>query len=110
MSLRLVQTSCRLTRNLAFRNIRADLKPPAVKTLSSIASSTKKARSEKTMKRSAVSDMGQSKPKKPRVELPEYHTTPSFRTESGDIIWPAPEDQIESARAFVLEWLDLCPL
>ncbi|KAK7735515.1 hypothetical protein SLS53_007428 [Cytospora paraplurivora] len=55
------------------------------------------------MKRASTSTSSPSKPKKPRVELPEYHTTPSLRTESGRIIWPAPEDQIEAAKAFILE-------
>lgn len=57
-----------------------------------------------TMKRSAASGSNLSKAKKRRVELPEYHATPSLRTHSGDIIWPAPEKQIESAREFILEW------
>lgn len=57
-----------------------------------------------TMKRSAASSSKVLKTKKRRVELPEYHATPSMRTESGDIIWPAPEKQIESARDLILEW------
>ncbi|KUI63624.1 hypothetical protein VM1G_10226 [Cytospora mali] len=55
------------------------------------------------MKRGSASITGQLKPKKPRIELPEYHMTPSLKTESGSIIWPAPEDQINSARDFILE-------
>ncbi|OTB12685.1 hypothetical protein K445DRAFT_76888 [Daldinia sp. EC12] len=34
----------------------------------------------------------------------EYHLTPSVRDEeTGEIIWPAPKDQIERARNFILE-------
>lgn len=111
MSLRLIQASCRLSRELAVRNTRSDLKPLGIKALSSIAGSTKKtkAKAETTMKRSAASSAGQTKPKKPRLELSEYHATPSLKTESGNIIWPAPEDQIESAREFILEWLGFTP-
>lgn len=43
-------------------------------------------------------------PKKRRVELPEYHTTPSHKTEAGDIIWPAPQNQIQAAKEFIIEW------
>ncbi|KAI0484843.1 DHH family protein [Xylariaceae sp. FL0804] len=54
------------------------------------------------MKRSASSTAkSPSKAKKPRPEVPEYHSTPSVRDESGDIIWPAPKDQIENARDFI---------
>jgi hypothetical protein len=108
MSLRPIQTSCRLTtlRHLSVRTTRTDWKKPLnVKAVSTTASSTKK-----TMKRSSASSTGQSKPKKPRLELPEYHTTPSVKTASGDIIWPAPADQIEAARDFILEWSGLDPL
>ncbi|KAI0158704.1 DHH family protein [Pestalotiopsis sp. NC0098] len=57
------------------------------------------------MKRSAASAGSKSSPKskKPRVEVPEYHSTPSHRDESGEIIWPAPNDQIETARSRILE-------
>ncbi|KAI0889190.1 DHH phosphoesterase [Annulohypoxylon maeteangense] len=41
--------------------------------------------------------------KRPRVKAPEYHLTPSIRDESGEIIWPAPNNQIECARDFILE-------
>ncbi|PSS05318.1 DHH family protein [Coniella lustricola] len=44
-----------------------------------------------------------SKPKKRRIVLPEYHETPSLQTESGEIIWPAPQGQIDGARAFIQE-------
>lgn len=57
------------------------------------------------MKRSAASDSKVSAGrKKIRVEVPEYHLTPSLRDASGQIIWPAPEVQIDGARRMILEW------
>lgn len=44
------------------------------------------------------------KAKKSRPQVPEYHSTPSLRDESGEIVWPAPKVQIEGARNFILEW------
>ncbi|KAI8628200.1 DHH family protein [Xylariaceae sp. FL1651] len=44
-----------------------------------------------------------SRVKRPRPEVPEYHLTPSSRDDSGDVIWPAPKDQIENARKFIRE-------
>ena len=44
------------------------------------------------------------KKKKERVEVPEYHATPSRRNENGEIVWPVPEDKMEAARSFILEW------
>ncbi|KAI2628426.1 DHH family protein [Xylaria nigripes] len=41
--------------------------------------------------------------KRPRPQVPDYHLTPSLRDESGDIIWPAPRNQIENARDFIRE-------
>ncbi|KAK3935456.1 hypothetical protein QBC46DRAFT_323358 [Diplogelasinospora grovesii] len=56
------------------------------------------------MKRSAPSPAESSRSsKKPRPTIPEYHLTPSTRDASGEIIWPAPKDQMESARQFILE-------
>ncbi|KAF3766880.1 DHH phosphoesterase [Cryphonectria parasitica EP155] len=55
------------------------------------------------MKRNAATRSGESKSKKRRVELPEYHATPSLRTDSGEIIWPAPQDQIDTAQDFIRE-------
>ncbi|KAK9778587.1 putative DDH domain-containing protein [Seiridium cardinale] len=57
------------------------------------------------MKRSAPSSGSKAIPKakKPRVEVPEYHLTLSLRDESGEIIWPAPTDQIEKARNIIKE-------
>jgi hypothetical protein len=57
------------------------------------------------MKRSASSvSKATSKAKRRRPEVPEYHLTPSLRDKSGEIIWPAPNEQIESARKFIQEW------
>ncbi|KAK6711585.1 hypothetical protein SNK05_006013 [Fusarium graminearum] len=36
-------------------------------------------------------------------KLPEYHETPSKRDKDGEIIWPAPKDQMEAARNFIRE-------
>ena len=55
------------------------------------------------MKRSAPK-AGTPKAKRPRPEVPEYHLSPSVRTLDGEIVWPAPSDQIEKARNFILEW------
>lgn len=44
------------------------------------------------------------KSKKPKVEIPEYHLAVSRRTDDGEIIWPAPKDQIERARTIIKEW------
>ncbi|KAI0404638.1 DHH family protein [Xylaria palmicola] len=56
------------------------------------------------MKRSASSVSGTtSKAKRQRLQVPEYHLTPSLRDESGDAIWPAPKDQVENARRFIRE-------
>jgi hypothetical protein len=59
----------------------------------------------RTMKRAAPpASKAAPRAKKPRPEVPQYHLTPSNRDEAGDIIWPAPSDQIAQARAFILEW------
>ncbi|KAF2146143.1 uncharacterized protein K452DRAFT_315394 [Aplosporella prunicola CBS 121167] len=55
------------------------------------------------MKRAASATKSPSKSKKPRPALPAYVLTPSLKDESGDIIWPAPKDQIEDARNFIQE-------
>ncbi|KAI1081771.1 DHH family protein [Whalleya microplaca] len=56
------------------------------------------------MKRSA-SSISKATPrvKKPGLQIPEYHLTPSVRDEAGEIIWPAPRKQIDRAREFILE-------
>ncbi|KAI0469574.1 DHH family protein [Xylaria cf. heliscus] len=57
------------------------------------------------MKRSASSvSKTASKAKRQRPSVPEYHLTPSLRDETGEVIWPAPKDQIEIAQRFILEW------
>jgi hypothetical protein len=56
------------------------------------------------MKRTLPSSQSPAKAKKRRIEVPEYHLTPSARDEDGEIIWPAPADQIDKARAFIREW------
>ncbi|KAI9658280.1 MAG: hypothetical protein M1821_002413 [Bathelium mastoideum] len=54
------------------------------------------------MKRKAPSDP--SKPvKKTKPEVPEYHTAEPVRDAKGEIIWPAPKDQIRSATDFIIE-------
>ncbi|ORY64827.1 DHH family protein [Pseudomassariella vexata] len=56
------------------------------------------------MKRSAPSDLKAApKAKKPRPEVPEYHLIPSLGDNSGEVIWPAPQKQIDDARDFILE-------
>lgn len=42
--------------------------------------------------------------KKPKPSVPEYHLTPSVRDEDGAIVWPAPDEKMEAARAFIREW------
>jgi hypothetical protein len=42
--------------------------------------------------------------KRARIQIPEYHLTPSLRDVSGQIIWPAPQDQITRARLMISEW------
>ncbi|KAI0593472.1 DHH family protein [Biscogniauxia sp. FL1348] len=45
-----------------------------------------------------------SKAKRPKVDIPAYHLTPSLvDPETGEIIWPAPADQMSRARDFILE-------
>ncbi|KAF4345031.1 dhh family [Fusarium beomiforme] len=62
-----------------------------------------------TMKRSATTASlkdSLSAPKKhrhvkPKAPVAEYHLTPSRRDSEGEIIWPAPKDQMEAARKFI---------
>jgi hypothetical protein len=59
------------------------------------------------MKRKEPLSVGQaSAAKRPRarVEVPEYHLTPSVSDENGQSIWPAPEAQMKQARDIILEW------
>jgi len=55
------------------------------------------------MKRSIPSSNAASKAKKARVEIPDYHLTPSVKDESGNPIWPAPDDQMARARELIVE-------
>ncbi|VUC27792.1 unnamed protein product [Clonostachys rosea] len=45
--------------------------------------------------------------KKPRTsapqQVPAYHLTKHVRDEKGQVMWPAPEDKMEAARAFIIE-------
>ncbi|KAK1657710.1 DHH family protein [Colletotrichum godetiae] len=41
--------------------------------------------------------------KKPRPAVSEYHLTPSVIDYDGEIVWPAPEEKIQAARAFIHE-------
>ncbi|WZH49734.1 DHH family protein [Fusarium acuminatum] len=42
-----------------------------------------------------------SRPSKPSISVPEYHSTPSKKDSNGEIIWPAPKSQIEVSRNFI---------
>ena len=54
------------------------------------------------MKRKASSTS--TKPsKKPKSEVPEYHLATPVRDANGEIIWPAPKDQIKTATEFIIE-------
>ncbi|KAF1353561.1 DHH family protein [Delphinella strobiligena] len=55
------------------------------------------------MKRKNRSLENPSAPKRARPELPEYHATPPVRDENGVVVWPAPDSQIEQARAMILD-------
>jgi len=61
------------------------------------------------MKRSAAKSNGEAKPKRQRVQLPDYESADQAVDESGDIVWPAPNDQIETARNFIQEWYSFLP-
>lgn len=54
-------------------------------------------------KRKAEMQASPAKVKKPKVQIPEYHLTPSRRDEGGEIVWPAPNSQIERAREIIKE-------
>lgn len=54
-----------------------------------------------TMKRAASSATSPVKVKKAKVEVPEYHLAQSIKGEDGEIIWPAPKEQIEEAREII---------
>jgi hypothetical protein len=56
------------------------------------------------MKRSRPAEKAGPKAKKQRIDIPEYHSTLSHLNENGDPIWPAPKDQMDEARTFIVEW------
>ena len=54
------------------------------------------------MKRKASSTP--SKPvKRPRPEVPQYHSAKPARDADGEIVWPAPKEQITAATEFIVE-------
>ncbi|KAK2056916.1 DHH family protein [Colletotrichum caudatum] len=58
------------------------------------------------MKRSAATARlgnGRQGVKKLKPAVPEYHLTPSVRGKDGGIVWPAPDDKMDAARAFIRE-------
>jgi hypothetical protein len=42
--------------------------------------------------------------KKAKVQVPEYHLAAQQQTAAGEVVWPAPQDEIDAARAFIREW------
>jgi len=42
--------------------------------------------------------------KRLKAQGSDYHMTPSKRDGHGQIIWPAPKEQIERARGIIKEW------
>lgn len=52
-------------------------------------------------KRQAETQASPTKTKKPKIQIPDYHLTPSRRDEGGKIVWPAPSTQIERARDII---------
>ena len=55
-------------------------------------------------KRKAEQSVSSPKSNKPKIVIPEYHLTSSRQDNHGNIIWPAPKDQIERARKIIVEW------
>lgn len=53
------------------------------------------------MKRKEPPSKAKTPTKKIKVEVPEYHLTPSIKEEDGGIQWPAPSSQMEQAREFI---------
>jgi hypothetical protein len=56
------------------------------------------------IKRKAKKQSSSPRAKKPKIEIPEYHLTSSRRDKDGEIVWPAPNEQIERAREIIREW------
>lgn len=61
------------------------------------------------LKRKAEASTASSTAKKQKVVVPEYHTTPQRRDETGEIVWPARREQIERAREIIKEWYVCLP-
>lgn len=57
-----------------------------------------------TMKRKPQHLEDQTRAKRSRPVVPEYHLTPSVRNDDGEIVWPAPVSQIRRAREIISEW------
>ncbi|KAF2121236.1 hypothetical protein BDV96DRAFT_484033 [Lophiotrema nucula] len=55
------------------------------------------------LKRKAPNTRSPIKAKKQKVIIPEYHLAPSRRDDAGEIVWPAPTDQIDLARGRIKE-------
>jgi hypothetical protein len=54
------------------------------------------------MKRSRNKANGEPKAKKQKIKVPDYETSHEpVQDENGEIIWPAPEAEMEAARAFI---------
>ena len=56
------------------------------------------------MKRKAIEADVASKAKRMKEPEPDYCDAQPQKSEDGSIIWPAPMDAMESARAFLREW------
>jgi len=56
------------------------------------------------MKRKEAPTTAKSPAKKARAEVPDYHLTPSVKEVNGSIQWPAPQAQMDRARAIIQEW------
>ncbi|KAF7193134.1 hypothetical protein HII31_05568 [Pseudocercospora fuligena] len=54
-------------------------------------------------KRKPPAGKDNSPAKRARIQVPEYHLTPSVQEEDGSIRWPAPSAQIARAREIILE-------
>ena len=54
------------------------------------------------MKRTSTAPQSSPKKKK-RIEVPDYHSTPSIFDADGARIWPAPKEQLSFAKSFITE-------
>jgi hypothetical protein len=52
----------------------------------------------------AAGSRGMKKVAKARPKVPDYCDAEPRRDDGGEIVWPAPEADIEQARAFITEW------